>query len=232
MAPVSFLEIQQSSVDPLGVRAGRVPRGLEQELMRQTFAPITFAGSFEVFDFSAGYDPNRECRHRFGIGRWDEERLEMYSADLFHGGGEPRTVHMGVDLQADEGTPVFAVLPGVVWGAAILSTPGDYGGVIVVRSHFLTSEGEKQEVFALYGHLAHVSVRYCREGQNVARGDLIGWLGGPSQNGGWNPHLHLQMSWLEPKAVDLPGVVHSRHRELARLVFPQPLAYEIAGSVI
>lgn len=225
MAPVSFLDITQSSADALGVRPGRVPLGLEQELKRQVLSPITFAGAFEVFDFSKGYDPARERRYRFGVGRWDEDRIGMYTTELFQSGGEPRTVHMGLDLQADEGTPVFAGLPGVIWGTAILRSPGDYGGVVIVRSHFLTGSGERQDIFVLYGHLSHLSVRRCEQGQEIAQGDLIGWLGGPTENGGWNPHLHLQMSWLEPKAVDLPGAVRLQHRELARILFPEPLFF-------
>ncbi len=228
MAPDLFLDIPQSSADALGVKPGRVRLGLEQELKHQVFSPITFAGSHEVFDFSKGYDPGRERRHRFGVGRWDEDRVGMYTTELFHGAGEPRTVHMGLDLQADEGTPVFAALPGVIWGAAVLRSPGDYGGTIIVRSYFLTGAGKRQEIFVLYGHLSHLSVQRCVQSQElakqeIAKGDLLGWLGGTNENGGWNPHLHLQMSWLEPKAVDLPGAVSLRHRELARILFPEPL---------
>lgn len=225
MAPDSFLDITRSSADALGVKPGRVPLGLEHELKRQVFCPITFAGSHEVFDFSKGYDPARERRHRFGVGRWDEDRVGMYTTELFKSGGEPRTVHMGIDLQADEGTPVFAALPGVIWGAQVLPLPGDYGGTIIVRSSFLTAGGRRQEIFVLYGHLSHLSVRRCEQGQEIAEGDLLGWLGGPHENGGWNSHLHLQMSWLEPKSVDLPGAVSLRHRELARILFPEPLLF-------
>lgn len=225
MAPDSFLDIAQFSADALLVKPGRVPLGLEQELKRQAFCPITFAGAYEIFDFSKSYDPARERRHRFGIGRWDEDRVGMYTTELFQGGGEPRTVHMGLDLQADEGTPVFAALPGVIWGAAVLRAPGDYGGTVIVRSYFSTGSGKRQEIFVLYGHLSHLSVLCCEQGQEIAKGDLLGWLGGPAENGGWNPHLHLQMSWLEPKTVDLPGAVSLKYRELARVLFPEPLFF-------
>lgn len=225
MAPVSFLDIAQSSADVLGVKPGRIHLGLEQELKHQAFHPITFAGAYEIFDFSNGYDPDRERRHRFGVGRWDEDRVGMYTTKLFHGDGEPRTVHMGLDLQADEATPVFAALPGIIWGAAVLRAPGDYGGTIIVRSYILTGSGKRQEIFVLYGHLSHLSAQRCSRGQEVAKGDLLGWLGGSNENGGWNPHLHLQMSWLEPVAVDLPGAVSLKHRDLARQLFPEPLFF-------
>ena len=42
------------------------------------------------------------------------------------------------------------------------------------------------------------------------------------ENGGWNPHLHFQLSRVAPKNYDLPGVVSLADRELATRVFPDP----------
>ncbi len=235
MAPDSFMEISTTDAALLGVKSGRIPLGLAHELQRQVLCPITFAGRYETLDFSKGYDPNRLMQHRYGVGRWDEDRVGMYTAPLFLRGEGPRSVHMGIDLQAEEGTPVFAALPGVIWGSAILGSPGDYGGTMIVRSRLATHEAARdaapearpealdQEIFVLYGHLSHLSVKEHRV--EFKQGELIGWLGNSRENGGWHPHLHLQMSWLEPLAVDLPGVVSRRHRNIARLLFPEPLLF-------
>jgi peptidoglycan LD-endopeptidase LytH len=61
---------------------------------------------------------------------------------------------------------------------------------------------------------------------------LMGWLGGKHENGGWNPHLHWQISWLEPLKVDLPGAISKSNEALSRLVFADPtelLRVSIAG---
>ena len=47
-------------------------------------------------------------------------------------------------------------------------------------------------------------------------------VGSKTENGGWNPHLHFQLSRVAPKNYDLPGVVSLVDRELATKVFPDP----------
>ena len=59
----------------------------------------------------------REAGVRVAIGRYDEPRL-LYVAPAFATGprvtDEHRTIHIGLDLFADAGTPVYAPLDGVV----------------------------------------------------------------------------------------------------------------------
>ena len=42
------------------------------------------------------------------------------------------------------------------------------------------------------------------------------------KNGGWPPHVHFQLSLIEPKTCDLPGVVSEENHEVALKVFPDP----------
>ena len=44
-------------------------------------------------------------------------------------------------------------------------------------------------------------------GMEVAEGQVIATVGDKSVNGGWEPHLHFQLSWEEPEGNDMPGVV-------------------------
>ena len=58
----------------------------------------------------------------------------------------------------------------------------------------------------------------------VRAGQVIGWIGAAHDgiNGGWVPHLHFQLSLLQPRIADWPGVVCRQHRDIARRIYPDP----------
>jgi hypothetical protein len=74
---------------------------------------------------------------RLAIGRYDEPRL-VYGADLFrhpgNDGPEWRTIHLGLDLFADAGTPVFAPFDGIVESVCNNAGRLDYGPTIILPS--------------------------------------------------------------------------------------------------
>ena len=47
-------------------------------------------------------------------------------------------------------------------------------------------------------------------------------VGNNTENGGWPPHVHFQLSLIEPKTCDLPGVVSEKNHEMALKIFPDP----------
>ena len=53
-------------------------------------------------------------------------------------------------------------------------------------------------------------------------GEELATLGDKDVNGGWNPHLHFQLSWIKPVTFDLPGTVNNRDRAAALRAFPDP----------
>jgi len=159
---------------------------------------------------------------RVAIGRYDEPRL-LYVAPAFATGtrvtDEHRTIHIGLDLFAEAGTPVFAPLDGTVHAFADNATPQDYGPVIVLRH--TTDDGT--EFFTLYGHLSRESLRGLEVGRRVAAGEQIATLGAPDVNGGWTPHLHLQIiTDLLGLGTDFPGVARPTQREVWCALCPDP----------
>ncbi len=159
---------------------------------------------------------------RIGVGRYDEVRA-IYTTDLFrlegNDGPEWRTVHLGIDVGASPGTPIHAPLDGVVHGLRDNTAPGDYGPTII-----LEHAGEEHPTFwTLYGHLNRESLARLEIGQRVAAGDLLGWLGDVTVNGGWWPHVHVQVICdLLDRSGEFPGVARPAEREVMLSVSPDP----------
>ena len=88
----------------------------------------------------------------FWLGYYNEPRL-IYTAPAFKLGpwkaSNRRTVHIAIDVFANEGTELFAPLDGEVFTAEYRDNQLDYGGVIILK-HKTPS---KDEFFTLYGHL-------------------------------------------------------------------------------
>jgi murein DD-endopeptidase MepM/ murein hydrolase activator NlpD len=92
----------------------------------------------------------------------------------FSGRGE---FHKGLDIRARPGTPITAPGRGVVSAAG---GDGAYGlSVEIQHSRTITTK---------YGHMQRITVR---EGQQVRRGDVIGFVGSTGRSTG--PHLHYEV---------------------------------------
>ena len=154
-----------------------------------------------------------------GYGGYGENRLLYWNSPHFGAEGERRTIHLGIDLWAPAGTPVFASLEGRVHSFAYNDQVLDYGATIVLE-HELGS----QRFYTLYGHLALSSLTGLSAGQAIAKGQAFANLGPPAENGGWPPHLHLQLILdMQGYTGDFPGV--ARRSEAARWleVCPDPI---------
>jgi 4-aminobutyrate aminotransferase-like enzyme len=77
--------------------------------------------------------------------------------------------------------------------------------------------------YTLYGHLSRNSLAGLRQGKVLKKGEKVGWIGTSSENGGWPPHLHLQIiTDLLGLTGDFPGVALPGQRELWLSLCPDP----------
>ncbi len=156
-------------------------------------------------------------------GGYMEDR-SIYDSDVFTGDGEPRTVHLGVDVFAPAGTPVFAPIEGFLHSAQVNAGELDYGPTIILQHEM----PDGLIFWTLYGHLSEDSMFGLEEGDLITAGEVLGELGGPEINGGWSPHVHFQvMLDLKGKSGDFPGVCKKSEADSWAAICPSP--YELLG---
>jgi len=99
----------------------------------------------------------------------------------FGGRSDPFTgesgFHQGLDISLEKGQPVYATADGHVDTAAY---SGDYGNMVVVAHGFGLS--------TRYGHLSKFAVK---AGEDVKRGQVVGYVGATGRATG--PHLHYEI---------------------------------------
>ena len=96
--------------------------------------------------------------------------------------GSPKSPHSGMDIAAQQGTPVLAPAAGVVTFAnADLYLTG--GTVLLDHGHGVSSN---------FLHLSRIDVQV---GDRVAQGQVIGAVGATGRATG--PHLHWGMNWFD-----------------------------------
>ncbi|EMJ94333.1 MULTISPECIES: LysM peptidoglycan-binding domain-containing M23 family metallopeptidase [Leptospira] len=93
------------------------------------------------------------------------------------------TFHGGLDMAAEEGTPVYASADGEV---SFSDKKGGYGNLIIL--------GHKLGYETLYGHLSSISVR---PGEKVRKGQKIGEVGQTGRATG--NHLHFEVRRFNQK---------------------------------
>ena len=105
-----------------------------------------------------------------------------YISTYFKGSDPWGRTHNGTDFAAPGGTPIHAVADGVVSVARLSSSYGNY----VQISHGTADDGNTYDT--LYAHMTYYVVSV---GQQVSKGDVIGYVGST----GWSTgnHLHLEL---------------------------------------
>jgi murein DD-endopeptidase MepM/ murein hydrolase activator NlpD len=102
--------------------------------------------------------------------------------DPFTGGPN---FHPGLDISANYGEPVFATADGTVSTAA---ANGAYGNMVSIDHGF--------GITTRYAHLSRFAVQ---NGQQVARGDVIGYVGSSGRS--TSPHLHYEI-WMNSRLMN------------------------------
>lgn len=139
---------------------------------------------------------------------WDEEEMVSGGAPLIisdmkwpvksgelsslfsRTGSKSRRKHLGIDIVAPKGTPIHAVLDGVV---EIVSNGGKgfrgYGRVIIIN--------HSDRLWSLYSHCATMSVKV---GQHVRAGDIIATVGRTGR--ATTNHLHFEVRNFKGTPLD------------------------------
>jgi murein DD-endopeptidase MepM/ murein hydrolase activator NlpD len=156
----------------------------------------------------------------YGIGGYNEQRSIYSRSTVFDGdyGGEPRSVHLGIDIWGPLSTPVYAPLQGSVHSFNFNDRFGDYGATVVLQH-----ELEGVIFHTLYGHLSLHSIEDKKEGQAIEKGEWIAAFGEPEENGHWPSHLHFQIiSDMQGMRGDYPGVCKYSERDHYLANCPDP----------
>ncbi|NIP57947.1 MAG: phosphotransferase, partial [Gemmatimonadetes bacterium] len=229
---VSWLEEQGSEAAPV---LEPDPREADPVVLDFSVAGDAFPGLSPEAGPEAWWAAIRERMEAAGtpiaLGRYDEPR-RWYTSEVFAAGPpadppelappaqapEPRTVHLGVDLFAEPGTPVRAPLEGRVHSLANNAGALDYGPTVVLQH-----DAEGIPFWTLYGHLAPGVLERLRPGQRVEAGEAFAALGTWPHNGGWAPHLHFQVVVdLLGREGDFPGVAAASESGLWKALSPDP----------
>lgn len=103
------------------------------------------------------------------------------------------TGHNGVDLKADEGTPVFPIASGVITQVGTGKISGNY----IKVSH------EDGKVISYYGHMLKYEGSV---GQEVTQKSTIGYVGSTGNAIGRGAHLHFEIK-INGKLIDPFSVI-------------------------
>ncbi|MCW9036646.1 aminotransferase class III-fold pyridoxal phosphate-dependent enzyme, partial [Altibacter sp.] len=150
------------------------------------------------------------------------EPRPLYTASSYdkegNSGPESRTVHLGIDFWLPAGTQVNALFDGEIFTVTNDAGFKEYGGLIILKH-----ELPDLTFYTLYGHLSQSSLSLWKEGDRIAKGDCIGWLGNPEENGAWAPHLHFQiMLSVLDYTDDFPGVTYKAQLPVWKGLCPDP----------
>lgn len=158
--PTARLGVPHQFTEPDDETLARIKE--EQALKKDAFARVTPSRLWSG-RFAAPIDS--VITNEFGIRRTFNRKVQ--------------SVHQGLDLRADTGTPVGAMNSGVV----IVAREMFFEGGFVVIDH-------GQGLLTLYMHLSEIK---AHEGDSVAKRQIIGLSGGTGR--ATAPHLHTGVRW-------------------------------------
>ena len=123
---------------------------------------------------------HRRYRASCSYGGWFEDRSTLWQGHYM----QPNLVfHLGVDFNVPERSRIYSPADARVvetWHDE--DSRGGWGGRIALEL--------KPRLILLLAHLGKIRVR---SGSRVRRGQLLGNVGDPTNNGNWFPHLHAQV---------------------------------------
>lgn len=161
----------------------------------------------------------KQSRKTYGIGGYFEHRAIYRRSEVFAVAEEDfRDIHLGIDIWAEAGHPVFAPLDGKIHSFQNNAGFGNYGPTIILEHQL-----EGVTFYSLYGHLALSDLDKISVGQEIKKGELFCHLGPFPENGDWPPHLHFQLMWnMMGMNGDFPGVCSQSEMDKFQKICPDP----------
>lgn len=157
---------------------------------RRVVAALLLAILIGMAGLTARAGKAQSCRFPLESSGWRVSDAYGWREDPFTG---QKTFHRGIDLACGEGTPVLAVMDGVV-SQARMST--SYGNVLR-----LCHENGQETVYA------HLQYLFVRPGEVVDAGQIIGTVGQTGRATG--VHLHFEL-WSHGNARDPAEVLDEK----------------------
>ncbi|MBZ9628087.1 peptidoglycan DD-metalloendopeptidase family protein [Psychroflexus sp. CAK1W] len=179
---------------------------------------IDLSTEFALQEYLKMYLTSRDAKA--AIGGYLEKR-SLYDRSSYFGENSrshKRNIHLGVDVWAEAGTPIYTPLPGKIHSQRDNLNFGDYGPTIILE-HDLGG----LKFYSLYGHLSRESLLNYKVGEEVSKGHPIAYLGTNEVNGNYAPHLHFQLILdMDDKTGDYPGVSSESDLDFYRNNCPDP----------
>lgn len=156
---------------------------------------------------------------KIAFGGYKEKRnLYQRSAHFRNETNDERNIHIGIDLWTEAGTAVICPLDGQIHSFKNNTNLGDYGPTIILKHQL-----KNYSFYTLYGHLSLESLQNLKTGKPFKKGDQLGTLGNPSENGDYAPHLHFQIiKNIADYNGDYPGVCSQKDLDFYLENCPDP----------
>lgn len=156
----------------------------------------------------------KKNRRKWGFGGWGEHR-HFYSQSERQG---DEHIHLGLDIWLPEATEIYAPFTGIVHGFQDHAhTKGS--GPTIITQHAIGDA----TFWILFGNLSQDSLEGIKVGKVVRSGDKIARIGAKHENGGWPPHVHLQIiSDMTGHVGEFPQYVRQSEKERYLQICPNP----------
>ncbi len=167
-------------------------------------------------------DCHRRYKTDFSYGGWLELRSTLWRGSYLD--EAEHYVHLGIDFNVPAGTAVAAPR-----ACLVIRIDNDFPDVYGWGNRIIVHDAE-MNVMVIYAHLD--TPTGVKVGDSLKPGQVFARVGDASKNGGWFPHLHVQLvvpeqyeRLLQNDLRDLDGYGHIRDIEMLKIYFPDPLEY-------
>jgi murein DD-endopeptidase MepM/ murein hydrolase activator NlpD len=149
-----------------------------------------------------------------GYGGYLEDREHLWRGHYMKSGEK---IHLGIDYAVPEGTHVHMPADAlVVEVRRDIDQNGGWGGRVLCKL-------SNQDCYFVLAHLAHQELPDIHVFQTMRKGEFVGTIGSPQENGRWFPHLHVQcVSGTEMRASRGGFDGYAAPSESNRVSYPDP----------